>query len=206
MVKKKKVEKKVGSKSDSSLRKGFSHSWQYLKQSRNFIYAIIILFFVFAIIGFIFPAPDSVLQRILEIIKEVLEKTEGLSPGRLFVFIFVNNLEVSLIGLIAGILFGIFPLMTTIANGYLLGFVGKYSVSEDGILSLWKILPHGIFELPAIFISLGLGLRLGMFFFNKKEKNLREDFLNSMKVFFLIVVPLLFVAAIIETSLIFLFG
>lgn len=204
MVKKKKVKKRIDK--NFSLKKNFSLSWNYLKESRKFIYTAIILFFVFAFIGFIFPTPDSILQIIFDTIKEILAKTEGLSPVGLFAFIFMNNLEVSLIGMIAGIIFGIFPLMTAVANGYFLGFVGKYSVSQEGILSLWKILPHGIFELPAIFISLGLGLRLGIFLFNKKEKSFRENVIDSLRAFFFIVVPLLFIAAIIETSLIFLLG
>ena len=35
---------------------------------------------------------------------------------------------------------------------------------------LFRLLPHGIFELPAIFISLGLGLRFGMFIFQKEKE------------------------------------
>ena len=210
MVKKKikrSAGKKVKSESkDFSLKRNFSLGCNYLKQSKKFVYAIVALFFLFAIIGFIFPAPDAVLQRILELIRNILEQTEGLSFRQLFTYIFVNNFKVSLLGLVTGILFGVFPIIISIGNGYLLGFVGRYSANELGILSLWKIFPHGVFELPAVFISLGLGLRLGMVFFNRKEKSLKEDFYNSLRVFFLIVVPLLFIAALIETSLIFFFG
>ena len=70
---------------------------------------------------------------------------------------------------------------------------------------LWRIFPHGIFELPAVFISLGLGLKLGTFIFQRnKLKAFAEFFWNSLRVFLFIVLPLLIIAAIIEGSLIFL--
>jgi len=47
-------------------------------------------------------------------------------------------------------------------------------VQTDGFLSLWRLLPHGIFELPAVFISLGMGLKIGMFIFQKKKLELVE--------------------------------
>ncbi len=77
-------------------------------------------------------------------------------------FIFLNNLQSSFFGLIFGVLFGIFPLIATVVNGYLLGFIASMSVEGEGFLILLRILPHGIFELPAIFISLALGLKLGI--------------------------------------------
>lgn len=186
----------------NSLKNSFIDSWKYLKSSRKFIYAIIVIFVASALVGFIFPIPEVILQKILELIQEILAKTEGLSFLGLFSFIFINNLEVSLIGMVAGILLGVFPIITSIGNGYLLGFVAKINAHEEGILSLWKILPHGIFELPAIFISLGLGLRLGLIIFKKKQGTFRDNFLSSLKTFFFIVVPLLIVAALIESALI----
>jgi stage II sporulation protein M len=189
-----------------SLKENLILSCNYLKESRKFIYAIVIIFFAFAIMGFALPTPDAIVQKILEIIQDILAQTEGLSYSGMFSFIFLNNFKVSLIGMVTGIILGIFPILTAIGNGYLLGFVAKYSAQQNGAWSLLKILPHGIFELPAVFISLGLGLRLGMLFFKRKNRNLRKNFSDSLKAFFFIVVPLLLIAAIIETSLIFLFA
>ena len=60
--------------------------------------------------------------------------------------------------------------------------------------------------MPAVFISLGLGLKLGMFIFSKKPGlELRKRFFESLNVFLFIVVPLLIIAAIIEGILIFIF-
>jgi len=195
---------KKENKKEFNLKEEYKKSWNYLKESKNFIYVIIAVFFVFVLIGFFIPAPDSLAKQILEFIEQLLEKTQGMSQGELMKFIFFNNLQSSFYGMIFGVLLGIFPMIATIANGYLLGFVASISVENTGLLVLWRLLPHGIFELPAIFISLGLGLKFGMFIFQKRKlESFKEYFSNSLRVFFLIVLPLLIIAGIIEGSLIF---
>lgn len=183
----------------------YKKSWNYIRESKKFIYSIIAIFFIFAVVGFLFPVPDILYDEILKLLKEILEETENLSQLELIWFIISNNIQSSFLGILFGFIYGIFPLIIAIANGYILGFVSSMSVSESGFFSLWKILPHGIFELSAIFISLGLGLKFGTFIFQKnKSKSFKNYLINSIKVFLLIVVPLLILAGIIEGALIFL--
>ncbi len=190
-----------------NLKNEYKKSWNYIKESQNFIYIIISIFLFFVLVGFFIPAPESLAEQILRFIGELLEKTSGMSQEELIRFIFLNNLQSSFFGMIFGVILGIFPVITMIANGYLLGFIVSLSVKSGGFLVLWKLLPHGIFELPAIFISLGIGLRFGTFIFQKKiVKSFRDYLLNSLRVFLFIVIPLLIIAALIEGSLIFLFG
>jgi stage II sporulation protein M len=184
----------------------YKQSFQFIADSRMFIYVVILLFFLFALIGF-FISPLPILEeRILLFLQELLEKTEGMSRLELTRFIFVNNFQSSLLGMLFGVLLGIFPVLSVISNGYVLGFVASKTVEKAGILVLWRILPHGIFELPALFISLGLGLKLGSFIFQKQKfLSFKEYLKKSILVFLLIVIPLLLLAAIIEGSLIFFF-
>jgi uncharacterized membrane protein SpoIIM required for sporulation len=139
----------------------YRKSWEYIKESRNFIYTVLIIFLLFAFIGAFVPAPEFLEQQILEFIEELLRKTAEMSQGELMSFIFLNNLQSSFFGMIFGIALGIFSAITSVSNGYLLGFVSSKAVYEEGIFVLWRLLPHGIFELPALFISTGLGLKLG---------------------------------------------
>ena len=135
--------------------------------------------------------------------REIVSKTEGLGTLDMILFIFNNNVKSAFFGLMFGILFGIFPLINALFNGLVLGYVFKLAWGISGVNDFWRILPHGIFELPAIFISLGLGLKLGMFFFTKNwKKELKYRFYSSLKAFIFVVVPLLVVAAIIEGFLI----
>ena len=192
--------------------KNYSESFRYIRELKKFIYFIILVFFIFALVGFFVPSPQFLTEQIMEFIRELLDKTKDMSAGELVIFIFLNNISSVFLGIALGFLLGILPLMSAILNGYVLGFVSRLSVDGNGFLSLWRLLPHGIFELTAVFISLGLGLKLGTFIFEKSEKRggiwkyrfeiLKENFIKSLKTFFLIVVPLLIIAAVIEGLLI----
>ena len=154
-------------------------------------------------IGFFAPVSEDLAKIILEFIEKLLEQTKDMSQGELIGFIFVNNLQSSFFGLLLGTILGIFPVFAAIINGYVLGFVGAMSIESEGVFILGRLLPHGIFELPAIFISLGLGLKLGSFIFQKeKKKFFKKYFWNSLRVFLFVVLPLLIIAAIIEGILI----
>ena len=166
------------------------------------------IFFFFSFVGFFVLPPEPILGQIFKFIRELLDKTQKMSMAELIRFIFLNNLQSSFFSMTLGVFLGIFPIIAIILNGYMLGFVASFSVKSQGVFILWKILPHGIFELPAIFISTGLGLRLGISVFKKKKEKkleqLKKNFWRSFKVFLLVVIPLLIIAAIIEGSLIFL--
>jgi uncharacterized membrane protein SpoIIM required for sporulation len=154
------MRKKRGKKK-FDLKNQYQQSWEYIKESRNFIYITLIIFLLFAFIGAFVPAPEFLEQQILEFIEELLRKTAEMSQGELMSFIFLNNLQSSFFGMILGIALGIFSAITSVSNGYLLGFVSSRAAYEEGIFVLWRLFPHGIFELPALFISTGLGLKLG---------------------------------------------
>jgi len=196
---------KRGQKKNSfNLLEEYKNCWKYLGESKKFIWIILGVFLLFVLIGFFISPPEFIYNKILEFIKELLETTKDMSGLELIQFIIFNNLQSTLFGIFLGLLFGIFPVFSAIANGYLLGFVSSISVQQDGILSLWKLFPHGIFELPAVFISLGLGLKLGTFIFQKKKlESLKNYAINSLKIFLLIIVPLLIIAGIIEGILIY---
>ena len=136
---------------------------------------------------------QGILKQVKDFNKEILTVIGGhhatLIPGDFNKeYIFLNNLQSSFFGLVLGVFFGIFPIITTIVNGYILGFVSIKVVSVEGIFVLWRLFPHGIFELPAVFISLGLGLKFGSFMFQKKKfDSLKDYFVNSLRVFFFIV-------------------
>tara|TARA_B100001971_G_C18215256_1_gene553380 strand:+ start:450 stop:1043 length:594 start_codon:yes stop_codon:yes gene_type:complete len=185
----------------------YKKSWNFIRESKNFIYSVIGIFFVFSLIGFFITTPTIMAEQILKFIEKLLLKTQGMGHFELMKFIFFNNIQSSFFGMIFGVFLGIFPIVAVVANGYILGFVASLVVNSEGISVLWRLFPHGIFELPAIFISLGLGLKIGTFIFQRKKlESLKKYFLNSLRVFLFIVLPLLIIAAIIEGSLIYLFG
>jgi stage II sporulation protein M len=187
----------------NSIKNQYKQSFNYLKECKKFIFAIIIIFIIFSFIGFFVPTPPQIEEAIITFIQELIEKTKDMSQTELISFIFTNNIQSSFFGMIFGIVLGIFPIITTIINGYLLGYIAAITTNTESILSLWRILPHGIFELPAVFISLGLGLKLSTFILQKEKiKSLKIFFIKSIKTFILIIIPLLIIAAFIEGILI----
>lgn len=183
-------------------RTNYSKSWEYIKESRNFIWTAVIIFFVAVIIGFLYQ-PPAIVNVILDYIKQVLAKTEGMKGLDMISYIFFNNIQIGFMGLIYGFVLGIFPIISIFVNGYVVGYVSSSAISSAGVVSLLNLLPHGIFELPAIFISFGMGIKFGSFiFYKEKMKNFSKFFVNSLRVFVFVVLPLLIIAAIIEGSLI----
>ncbi len=186
------------------LREDYSKCFKFIKISKNFIYLGILIFFAFALLGLFVNLPVEISNQILNYFKELVDKTKDYTGGQMVSFIFFNNLQASFLGMILGIFIGIFPLINLFGNGFVLGFAARLAIAQEGVGSLWRILPHGIFELPAIFIALGLGMKLGTFVSEKKNrwKILKKNFVESLRVFVLVILPLLIIAAIIEGLLI----
>jgi len=184
-------------------KENYKKSWNYIKESKNFIFVIIGIFFVSVLLGFLYQ-PVEITSKLLDYIKEILEKTEGMSSIEMISFIFFNNIKVGFMGLIYGFVVGIFPILATFVNGYVVGYASSLSISSSGLVSLLNLFPHGIFELPAIFISFGMGLKFGTFIFYKdKIKIFGLFFKESLRVLIFVIFPLLVIAAIIEGILIF---
>ena len=194
-------------KKSSFFKKNFKEGSDYIKKSKNFIYVALAIFVLFIVVGYLVPPSDSIKSAIQNFIEELFEETENMTWFELAKFLFLNNVQSSFFGMIFGVFFGLFPLMVVVVNGYLLGFVASRVVGSEGIFTLWRLFPHGIFEIPAVLISVGLGLKLGTFILQKnKTKSLKGLLIKSLKAFFVVVVPLLILAAIIEASLIVLSG
>ncbi len=179
----------------------FVDAWEYLKESVNYITFAISIFLASAIFGYIFNADFTFLN---ELLRSISERVEGKGTIELIWFIFQNNLTSAFLATVLGVFLGVFPVVNAMTNGLLLGYVYARASAIAGFEVILLLIPHGIFELPAVFIAIGLGIKLGMFIFVKGDKTeeFKRRFWNSMKVFFAFVLPLLIIAAIIEGILI----
>lgn len=156
-------------------------SLEYLRSSKYYILTGVVLFIFAGLFAFIF---SSSLGFFDSLIKELIEKTQDLDGAGLTWFIFQNNVTSAFFALFLGMFFGFFPLANALINGALIGYVVAFVTRETGsLVPIWRLFPHGIFELPAIFISIGLGLRLGWRPFNtylsfyKKKIVMKQKFL-----------------------------
>jgi len=99
-----------------------------------------------------------------EALQEMAEIVFSGSPLRGITYLLVNNLLASLMVMLLGVIIGIPTLLGLFTNGVLLGSVGAV-LAQEGIpvfsFVLMGIMPHGIFELPAFFLSAAFGLKVG---------------------------------------------
>jgi uncharacterized membrane protein SpoIIM required for sporulation len=76
-------------------------------------------------------------------------------------YIMTNNMSVTLTTFAFGLTAGVGTVWMLVFNGVLLGAVGTACWLGDMSLPLWSfVAPHGVLELPAIFIAGGGGLRI----------------------------------------------
>ena len=117
--------------------------------------------------------------------------------------LFGNNLRAMMLSTLYGFIpFLYLPALSMGVNAILLGMVAS-SVNGQWLLLAAGILPHGIFELPALCLSLAAGLCLCQNinrYIRKNEKGIMKPLLlNILRVTGLVVIPLLVVAAIMES-------
>lgn len=112
-------------------------------------------------------------------------------------FIFFNNLRVVIFaGILSFITFGIFAEIVVYINGFIIGalltLISIIIPEISGInIFVFGILPHGVFEIFAFLISLTFAHSLSFTKQGIKELNI---YLRS----YIIVIPILFLASIIE--------
>lgn len=180
---------------------GYKDSWKFITSSKNHLLLILFVFLASALIGVLFP--DLFGDQIRDYLIGIYEKVKDFGFWQLFLFIITNNVSSAFFSFALGLFLGIFPVIMSVINGYVLGFVAGKSVSVQGLSVLWRLLPHGIFELPAIFLSMSIGLRIGLCIFSSSgRRNFRSVFVQSFFVFLRFVIPLLIIAGIIESTLI----
>ena len=186
--------------------KGFTaEAMAYLTSLRPYLLVIITLFLLATAAGYVsaYFNPD-IIDELIGQFEETYGWIAEESPIMIMLFIFANNTLNSFIAMLLGTFFGIWPVIFILINGFFIGVVVFSSVQEYGILVvLSALLPHGIIELPMIFISASIGLRLGVLAFQKifkiKDVRFKYELFSAIRFFVTVIVPLLFIAAIIET-------
>ena len=104
--------------------------------------------------------PDSISADQLKTEEADLEGSSG--SAILSNIIMVNNIYVAILAFCLGLTCGVGTVYVLITNGFMLGALASLFTGTDSALFFWSlILPHGIWELTAIFIAGGAGLKIG---------------------------------------------
>lgn len=164
--------------------------------------AFLVLVVLSYIAGRLFPEiPATILTYFNEVVADsgIVRDDGSFSVLALF----GNNLRAMVLSTLYGFIpFLYLPALSMGVNAILLGMVAS-SVNGQWLLLAAGILPHGIFELPALCLSLAAGLCLCQNinrYIRKNEKGIMKPLLlNILRVTGLVVIPLLVVAAIMES-------
>ena len=121
--------------------------------------------------------------------------------------IFLNNLRAFIITACYGFLpFLFLPALSLALNGAILGLFAAFYVNNGQSLLVYlaSILPHGVFELPALVLAMSCGLYLCRIItdyvrFNRKG-TVKPALANIARVMVLNVLPLTAIAAVVEAN------
>lgn len=194
----------------------FHRLWHDLRKTRGYLIAALLMFaagWAAGVTGF--GGMDLMARQSAESISVLAERIHASNHPQLwlFTFIFLNNAVKSVLFIFLGAFFGLFPLYVLFVNGGMLGYVLQTASGPDmSVLELFArgILPHGIVELPALFVACAYGIRFGFLLmrslFLAMMPSRRQQAGAEIVHFLTMLVPLsvclvaaMFVAAVIET-------
>jgi len=168
--------------------------------------AALLMFFGFAL-GAALPLGEGSItdNPLLEGLESIVSYYAPYSPFTI-IFLFLKNSLTALIAFALGPLLLITPILVLFLNGFVLGMVGNAVASQVSFAAaLASLLPHGIFELPALVFASAAGLRLGLAAIRKvraaishTQFSIAPDLAKSFKLFMAAII-LLLVAAVVET-------
>ncbi|WP_027087393.1 stage II sporulation protein M [Cohnella panacarvi] len=155
-------------------RQGLLLTW---KESRRYFVFACLLFFASAFVGGATDTQVDWMNGQLEQFDEIRQEIEGSdTPERTMFFILIGkNLLACVMAMGFGIMGAIMPIVVLVTNGLLLGYVLKLSSWNDQ--NVWLavvkgILPHGVFELSAVFLACAFGIRFGLTFLRGVSRSL----------------------------------
>jgi stage II sporulation protein M len=162
-----------------------------------------VLFTVGLLIGIINPSID--IFNSLDYLIDIAGSTESLSSFGIFIFYMINNIFKIILSFVFAPFFCIMPVLSLIVNGWIISNVGYFIVEINQYsigYYLMGILPHGIFEIPALIIgqaaALGLGAMTIAAVFSKDRREELFPYLRKSIKYLGVVILLLIIAAGIE--------
>jgi len=180
------------------------------RKNLRFTLAAFVLFLVGAAVGALLTLqdPDFEMQVIGPQMVETIEHHQMWTHSIVSIKpvassqIMTNNLSVSFATFALGITAGLGTIYMVVFNGLMMGVIGVACALSGMSLSLWSfVAPHGVLELPAIFIAGGAGLRIaqGLLFPGTLPRRQSLSFAGVEATKLLLgCIPMLIVAGVIE--------
>lgn len=185
------------------LKEKISKDLQYLYSIKVEMYFSILLFVLACATGYLFAKnhPAETAEYLKDIV-EFFESLDHATPFQTFLSIFENNATVMLTIVCSGVFAGLSSVFFLATNGFMFGLVSQVILQKESLILLaFGILPHGIVEIPCMIFAAAIGLHLGVVLVRKisgKTVNLTEETARGLEFAATVIIPLLFIAALIE--------
>lgn len=193
----------------------YKRMWTWLRSKflRLFLVSLSLFFGAALISHFYFSAHPGLASKAFARLAEIL--AQRISPDatgfELFLQILLNNLRAGTLFLLLGFVpFLFIPAFGICINGIQIGLVSSVTIIEGKSLFkvlIFGILPHGIFEIPAILLANTLGLYISIQIlkkimdFDKEKIPFLETVKKTAAAWAVVVIPLIIVGALIEAFL-----
>lgn len=192
------------------IKENYIKVWKFLKENLGkTIIVCTALFVICAISGIIFglnnmEATKEMIQGFMESKDDIISESGDISA----IGLIKNNIVACGMSIVYGIIPFIFLTILSLGlNGFLIGVVlgfGKAATGASVIKTfVLGILPHGIFELPALVISMSMGiylcLNLSMKVFGRGKEKILKILLEYVRLFISVIIPMILFAGVIES-------
>lgn len=172
---------------------------------RRWIFVAIFLFGIGLVFGLSTPTSFvSLISEDMAALEELGDILASLPPALTAMFIFTKNVSALVISFAFSPIFCLPPILALTVNGWLLAFISVIVSREKSLgFVLAGLLPHGVFELPALIMgeaaALSFGTAVVLALFKKERRSLLLPSLKQNLRYLVIALVLLIPAAIIET-------
>ncbi|MBQ9625374.1 MAG: stage II sporulation protein M [Clostridia bacterium] len=193
----------------------YKKEWQFFKTNMKIMFPVMLVLMILLMVlshyAFLtaFQEDPGLVSKTMEIMNEAFSGLDMIHDSAFmsFVKLFLNNARVCLFCIAFGMIpFLFIPVLYLIVNGGIIGMVSALGTAL-GTMSMSyfiaAIVPHGIFEIPAIVYSICLGLYLCICItrtiFGKAKEPLKDSVLGALRSYCLVMIPMLLVAAFVES-------
>ncbi|EPY6469276.1 stage II sporulation protein M [Clostridium sporogenes] len=173
------------------------------KLLNDFIVMLVLFFFIVIVTELMFKYNPSYVNNIIKNLSNTMKINDNVKKE--FIDIFFNNVKVSIVSIIIGVIPYIYlSFITPIVNAWVIGLVlANAKIMKQNVLLtlLLGILPHGVFEITAFLYASSIGVYLTKNISNytaNKYEFFKKVVPNILIAFLFIIIPLLFISTFIE--------